>query len=154
MREAASMIWWSWDEEAQAWRAATPAPGEAFDAGSHLRLVQVRAGRWALLARLNARVNGRPCLPLHILADRDEVAVAGGRFCISLQSQPALVSFRAGSRKVRCARCLDQLCESDQAVKCPRCGAHHHAPCWTYDTRCQKCEFPTDGTWWTPEAVA
>jgi hypothetical protein len=147
------MTWWSWDDQGRIWRPSER-PQEAFNAHRLARLVPLRAGRWALLARGAARVNGEPCLPIHILSDRDEISIAGLRFCIGIETPPAAEPFRAGTRTVRCARCLDGLVESEPAVVCPRCGAHHHAPCWTYDTRCQKCAFKTDCSAWTPEAPA
>jgi hypothetical protein len=146
------VTWWSWDNEGRLWRPTTTL-ADGFDVAAQARLVPLRAGRWALLSRGPASVNGRPCLPLHVLADRDEVAVGGRRFCISLTSQAEVVSFRATSRRVRCARCLGVLQDGDEIVECPRCRTHRHSPCWAYDTICQTCGFTTGAASWTPDPL-
>jgi hypothetical protein len=45
------------------------------------------------------------------------------------------------------------LRDGDQIVRCPRCRAHHHAACWTYDVRCQKCDCPTGDAHWVPDSL-
>ena len=147
-------MWWSWDKDGGCWRPKLVPPDAPFGVNGRATLFPLNgARRWALLARAGARVNGVPCLPIRILADRDEVAIAGEHFCFSMQSPPEVVGFRGVTKRIRCARCLGRLGDGDQIVRCPGCGAHHHAPCWTYDTHCQKCEFPTDGTSWVPDPL-
>ena len=148
------MIWWRWDDDGMCWRPSLVPPDSAFSIGDTARLIPVAgARRWALLAGDDARVNGLPCLPLEILDDHDEVRIAGERYYFSAQSPPEVVTFADETKKVRCARCLGRLAGGDQIVRCPGCRAHHHAGCWTYDTRCQKCATPTDGRLWVPESV-
>ena len=147
------MIWWRWDDKGKCWQASL-VPSEApFRVSDEARLIPVNGTRrWALLAGDGARVNGLPCLPIEILDDRDEVCIAGQRYLFCGQSPPEVVTF-SSDKKIRCARCLGRLVEGDQIVRCPRCRAHHHAPCWPYDARCQKCTFPTDGPPWVPEPL-
>lgn len=153
-RQAASMTWWSWDKEARCWRSSLVHANAPFGVNGHARLIPLNGTRrWALLARDGVRVNGRPCLPIQILGDRDEIAIDEEHFCLSLQSPPAVVEFRANTKNIRCARCLGRLKDGDEIVRCPGCGAHHHGACWTYDARCQQCTFRTDGSAWVPDPV-
>jgi hypothetical protein len=145
------MMWWRWDDEASCWQPTLVPPTGPFEVSRGARLIPVRSGRrWALLADSTARVNGLPCLPLEVLDDRDEIRVSGEHFVFSTHSPPEVVSVTDSTRKMRCARCLGGLVEGDPIVRCPNCRAHHHASCWTYDVRCQKCSCPADGAPWVP----
>ena len=148
------MIWWRWNVEGTCWQPTLVPPDAPFRVGDEARLIPVSGTRrWALLARDGAKVNGLPCLPFEILEHQDEVRIAGERYCFSAQTAAEVVTFVGTHKKIRCARCLGRLADGAPIVRCPRCGAHHHAPCWTYDTRCQKCPSPTDEALWIPESL-
>ena len=147
------MIWWRWDEKEKCWRPTLVPPAAAIDVGAMARLIPAGTRRWALLASGGVTVNGRPCLPMEILEDRDEVCVAGERYSFGALSPPEVITIGGDDRRIRCARCLDRLRDGDPVVRCPRCRAHHHASCWRYDVHCQKCECPTDGALWTPDSL-
>jgi Prokaryotic RING finger family 1 len=150
--KAATVIWWHWDDERKCWRpllVPSPVPVHVRDCA---RLIPVNGGRrWALLAGDGVRVNGLSPLPIQILGDRDEVRIGDECYYFSAQSPVEIVAFRGDKKEVRCARCLARLADGTQIVQCPACRAHHHASCWTYDTRCQKCPFQTTGTPWMPD---
>lgn len=120
---------------------------------------------WVLLAapRHNIRVNGmRQSTGAQVLADRDEIAFAGGpRFFFSTERLTEVVEFPGSDMDVRCARCRTAISKGDLAAECPNCGVWHHQteefPCWTYDTVCAGCrKQPTalDGGYrFTPEGL-
>lgn len=148
------MVWWRWDDESRCWRPTLVTLDAPFRVSDFARLIPLTGTRrWALLAGRGARVNGLPCLPMEILDDRDEVYIAGECYYFSAQSPPEVVTCAGDKKKIRCARCLGRLVDGDQIVRCPGCRAHHHASCWTYDVRCQKCPFPTDGRLWVPNSL-
>jgi hypothetical protein len=150
--EADTVMLWQWDKEKRRWRALQlPADTPMGVPGGAQFIPLARGRQWALLARNGAKVNGLPCLPLEILEDRDEVRIDGEHYCFSAQATAAVVSFGPAPRRIRCARCLGRLAAGDRIVLCPRCSAHHHASCWTYDARCQKCPCPTTHTAWMPD---
>jgi hypothetical protein len=147
------VIWWRWDENDKCWRPTLVPSESAFRVSDEAQLIPVGARGWALLAADGVKVNGLPCLPIEILVDRDEVYVAGAHYCFSQLSPPEVVAFVSDKKSIRCARCLERLVDGDQIVRCPSCRAHHHATCWTYDARCQKCPLPTDGAVWIPDSL-
>lgn len=148
------MIWWRWDDHGKCWRPTLVPPDVPYRLGDDARLIPVPGSRrWALLVGNGARVNGLPCLPFEVLDHRDEVRIAGGRYCFSAQTPAEEVAFVDQNKKIRCTRCLGHLANGDRIVRCPRCRAHHHAACWTYDTRCQKCPAATDDALWVPESL-
>lgn len=152
------MMWWHWDKDDKCWRATLVPPRAAFDVGHRSRVLPFGgAHHWALLTTdPSATVNGRACLPFEVLNDRDEISLAGERFSLSEQSPAEVVAFDAktnATKKLRCPRCLSGLVDRDQIVRCPRCGAHHHASCWSYDAQCQKCGLPTSASAWIPDPL-
>jgi hypothetical protein len=153
LRLGGSVIWWHWDNEGNSWQPAILGRNAPFSVGDAAEVVPVPGTRhWALLAHHGAKVNGLPCLPIEVLADRDEVHIEREHYCFSAQAPPEVVTFD-GRKAVRCARCLGRLAGGDQVVRCSGCLAHHHASCWTYHVRCQKCESPTDGRLWVPDVL-
>ena len=152
------MMWWRWNEDDKCWQPTLVPPRAPFSVNDHARLIPINDARhWALLsAGAAASVNGRPCLPIEILDDRDEVRLAGEHFCLSTESPAEVVAFDTATsarKTIRCARCQGDLVEGDPIVRCARCRAHHHASCWSYDTRCLKCGLPTSGAPWAPEPL-
>jgi hypothetical protein len=153
------MTWWRWNNEEKFWQPTLVPPDAAFVVGDHTRLLPVGSARhWALLtADAAATVNGRPCLPIEILDDRDEVRLTGDHFCLSTHSPADPLAFSAATaanRNVRCARCQSDLLEGDRVVRCGHCRAYHHASCESYDARCQKCGLPMSGPAWMPDPVS
>lgn len=54
----------------------------------------------------------------------------------------------SGPPGASCARCRQPLRHDRPAVRCPRCDVWHHEDgseqaCWTYASRCARCEQPT-----------
>jgi len=124
----------------------------AVDLDAVARLVRIPGGGSALLAPITVRLNGVPCLPIQILRDRDEISTPHHLYCFTTATAAA-VTFTGGCGKMRCARCLGQLIDGESIVECPRCRAHHHADHWKYGPGCQKCNYPTTGPSWIPEAM-
>lgn len=151
------MMWWRWNSDQKCWQPTLVPPDAAFVVSDHTRLLPVSSGRhWALLtADRAASVNGRPCLPIEILDDRDEVRLDGEHFCLSTQSPADVVAFDAApnAKKICCAKCLSHLAHGDRIVRCPNCHSHHHASCWSCDSRCLKCGLPTSGALWAPDPL-
>jgi hypothetical protein len=119
---------------------------------------------WVLVAGLDreVRVNGLRLLAgLRVLADRDHVAVAGGRsFFFSTEFLARVQAFTPLDREIQCPRCQQSLEARAPAVRCPQCGVWHHQQpeleCWTYAARCSLCDQRTaldTGYRWSPEAL-
>jgi len=166
--------------------AALPLSGSAYifvDAEPFVRRVEslAEAARGAALLRVNGeaaaeqwllvvppgaklRVNGSEMLlGAHILADRDELRLAGHRrLCFSTERLPRIIPFPGADHVIFCARCRGPIDKDSPAVLCPGCGAWCHQtddlPCWSYPgtTRCPLCEQSNDpeaGFRWIPEAL-
>jgi hypothetical protein len=89
-----------------------------------------------------------------MLADRDEILVAGQRIYFSTETLAA-VEEHAGP-VLRCPRCKREIAPGAKVVRCPRCKALHHEACWTYSEACTLCPAPTAldaGFQWTPEGL-
>jgi hypothetical protein len=149
------MIWWQWDDDGKCWRPTLVPPHGPWHLAERTAVVIPVTGtrRWALLAHDDAKVNGLPCLPFEVLDDQDEVRIAGKQYCFSSQTPAEVVAFVDENKNIRCARCLGRLVEGDRIIRCPGCRAHHHASCWSYDTKCQKCPSRTDDILWVPESL-
>ena len=105
-------------------------------------------------------VNGvRVASGLHVLADRDEITVAGYEpVFFSTERLAAIEKCPASDRALTCPRCRQVIAPYTPAVCCPACGVWHHQDgdlkCWTYAERCALCPHPTGldaGYQWTPE---
>jgi hypothetical protein len=147
------MIWWRWDAERKCWQPMIVPPAGPVDVAGGARLIPVGGKRWALIAGKGVRLNGLVPLPIEVLGDRDEIRIGDQYYAFGAQSPPEPVAFRGHKKEVRCARCLGRLADGTEIVRCPACHAYHHASCWTYDTHCQKCPFPTAGNPWTPASL-
>jgi hypothetical protein len=112
-------------------------------------LLMVRAGLWA-------RVNGLPVLGgLRLLQHKDEVLVLGGRLYFSVETTPAITTYRVpeGGRAAVCPICRGPIKDGMQAVQCPGCARWFHQaeaadgrpakPCWIYAPTCRFCGHPT-----------
>lgn len=130
-----------------------------------LRRIDETVGEhWALLSAPAARVfvNGFPvCLGTIVLADRDEIRVAGNPVLFySTETLAAVEPFHASGLRGFCPRCKQSIESGSPAVRCPSCGLWHHAsadlPCWTYAPQCAACPHDTalgTGFRWTPEEL-
>ena len=147
------MIMWKWVSVEKMWRMSLLSASAAVDLDETAQVVPVSSGGCALLSRTGVRINGIPCLPIQVLADRDEIFARKNTYYFSAESPAEAVTFKACGRKMRCARCLGWLVDGDAILQCPRCNAHHHAEHWTYAPGCQKCGYPTAGLLWVPEPL-
>lgn len=102
---------------------------------------------WALVGR-GLRVNGwAVAAGIVVLADADEISVAGERFVFSTWGSAEPFVWPAGSREVCCPRCQEPLGGGDRVVRCPNglCELVHHdgpdRPCWTKGG-CAVCGAP------------
>jgi hypothetical protein len=125
------------------------------------------------------RINGEAVpLGLRVLRDRDAIqigdgcaaAASGGMgvMFFSTQSTPVVTPL-AGEKAVVCARCRKKIQPGTLSVRCPACGAIHHQTsaagagateqlmCWTYHTRCARCQREAtaldDCEAWTPQEL-
>lgn len=128
-------------------------------------LVRSRNGKpspWLLIAGAGpeVRVNGDAVLlGVRVLADRDEIRVAGvGELFFSNESLAKVEDFEGATPEIFCPRCRQVVDEGVRAVKCPQCGVWYHENeelnCWTYAETCALCPQSTDleaGFRWTPE---
>ena len=147
------MMMWQWAPVKKMWQASVVSAKRAFELDEAARVLPLPGGGCALLAAAGVRLNGIPCLPIQVLADRDEIFTRNNTYYFSAESPAEAVPFQAGGRRMRCARCLGWLMDGDAILKCPRCGAHHHAEHWPYAPGCQKCGYPTAGLLWVPEPL-
>ena len=123
-----------------------------------------QASAWLLIAAAghDVRVNGdATLLGVRVLADRDEINVAGvGEFFFSTESLARVESFAGSTQTIYCPRCRQVIDEGAPTVKCPQCSVWYHQTeelnCWTYAETCALCPQPTDldaGFRWTPEEL-
>jgi Zn finger protein HypA/HybF involved in hydrogenase expression len=137
--------------------------GSALDASGGAALLPAHEQAvWVLVTHANvtARVNGCPLrLGLRVLADRDEIQIAGvGTFFFSTESLARIESLPMLERVIACARCKLPIEPKSPAVRCPSCKVWYHErddyPCWTYSEHCALCARSTrlDGRYhWRPE---
>ena len=136
---------------------------------SQTLLVRSKNGKpspWVLItaAGHDVRVNGdATLLGVRVLADRDEINVAGvGELFFSTESLARVEEFNGESTDttpaIYCPRCRQLVADGALSVKCPQCGVWYHETdelnCWTYAETCALCPQPTDldaGFRWTPE---
>jgi hypothetical protein len=124
------------------------------------RLFQAGKGSETMMLLLvppstTAFVNGEPLLGgIHVLAHRDELLVAGRRYCYSAISKPEVSVFAlaAGARRPRCVVCRFALEDGQAVVFCPGCGRAFHQmeaqgdrpekKCFSFRPQCL-CGHPT-----------
>jgi len=136
------------------------------ESGLAARMVSFRVGnaeRWVVVAGPDAqlRVNGIPlsALGMRVLADRDEISIAGGGSAFySAEDLAEVVAFAGADRVMLCGRCRQKIESGSPAVKCPGCGTWYHEhsnlQCFTYHPTCAFCPKPTAldaGFSWVPE---
>jgi len=106
-------------------------------------------------------LNGAPLhAGIRVLADRDEIRVAGlGRVFFSTEQLARIDPFPGADTSTFCPRCKQAITAGSPAVKCPACQRWYHQsdeyPCWTYTEQCL-CGHPTaldSGYRWTPEGL-
>ncbi len=128
-------------------------------------LVRLESGdSWALVVARGdqVRVNGITVASgLAVLADRDEIRVAGSPpFWFSTETIAHVCDAPyLDGRVLHCPRCHDAIEAGSPAVSCPSCRVWHHQstarPCFTYqDAPCAACgeSFELDGGFrWDPE---
>jgi hypothetical protein len=143
--------------------AASPAgPGGCEpDVVALVRATCAGANTWVLVTTPEGshrvRVNGVPLrLPLRVLADRDELAIAGTTGFFSTETLPAVAAFQ-GDGPAACPRCKTRIAKGAASVRCPGCGTSYHQsddrPCWVYGPTCPLCGRATalDQSYsWTP----
>jgi len=118
---------------------------------------------WTLIVppRRKVRVNGvRAPVGMHLMTDRDVIALGEGCTLWFSTETLAQVAPYAGEPGGSCARCRLPLEPGTPAVRCPAasCGVWYHedeisSPCWTYSERCPVCGHPTafdTGYQWSP----
>lgn len=103
-----------------------------------------------------ARINGDLLvLGIRFLRDRDSIQVGGQAPMFYSTETPAVVVTYAEPQPAVCARCKTNVEKGAAAVRCPKCAAWHHQPCWGYAPTCAACEQPTtlgSGEYqWMPE---
>lgn len=145
---------WTWHPDETQWIPRTLQPGEEHALSDQARLWVIDPDRLVLFARLSAAVNGHAALPIHPLADRDEITIGTAHWCVSFDSMPMREIFRATDQPLQCGRCCGPLGDGEAVIVCPQCRAHHHdsetLPCWTYGPTCGRCHRPTGETLWQP----
>jgi hypothetical protein len=114
-----------------------------------LRDATSEGARWILLAGVqhHVRINGLPLSAgIRVLADRDEIRVAGKEpWYFSTEETAHVVDFPGSDTPIRCPRCKQPVESGMPAVRCPDCGVWHHQapdirlPCWTYAELCGAC---------------
>jgi len=118
---------------------------------------------WLAMSATPAGValNGAPLhAGIHVLADRDEIRVAGlGRVFFSTEQLARVVPFPGAGTPAFCPRCKQEVAADSPAVRCPACQRWYHQsdeyPCWTYTEQCL-CGHPTAldaGFQWTPNGL-
>ena len=147
------MLIWKWIPAEKMWRMSLLSSKPAFDLDEDTRVVQLPGGGCALLSKAGVRLNGMPCLPFQVLGDRDEIFTRNHVYSFTAESPAEVVPFKVNERRMRCTRCLGWLKYGDPVLKCPRCGAHHHAEHWTYAPGCPKCVYPTAGLLSIPDPL-
>lgn len=106
-------------------------------------------------------LNGAPLhAGIRVLADRDEIRVAGlGRVFFSSEQLACVLPFPGADTPTFCPRCKQDIAARAPAVCCPSCRRWYHQsdeyPCWTYADKCL-CGHPTAldaGFQWTPNGL-
>jgi hypothetical protein len=154
LHRGTKMILFRWSSDRRIWQIISAGAAGAVTLRGAL-VFRLAGGRCALLAERDVRVNGIPALPLHVLADRDEIHAGGDVFFFSSESPFEVGRFPGFDREVRCARCKGKLVADTACIACPRCRAWHHEPCWYYAPHCggDNCGQATAGISWVPEPV-
>ncbi len=108
-------------------------------------------------------LNGsRPVGDLHVLQDRDEIALHGDALYFGTAGEAEITLFPEIDAQTLCARCTGILRAGDRSVACPACGAWHHEgalvrsrdeerSCWSYDEKCGACHRVRESLCWSPE---
>ncbi len=108
-------------------------------------------------------LNGsRPVGDLHVLQDRDEIALHGDALYFGMAEEAEIAPFPAIDAQTVCPRCTRLLCAGDRSVACPACRTWHHEGaqarppheerrCWSYDEKCQACQRVRASMCWSPE---
>lgn len=158
----------SWSPTSLDGEAAVPLlfPGDdADDAGA--LLLRSRAGddeAWLLMCidRNAIALNGEVVHgAIRVLADRDEIRVAGcGRVFFSTERLARVEPFPGADKRLDCPRCKLEIEVAQAAVRCPNpsCGRWFHQlaerPCWTYaDCVCSQPTALDNGYRWSPEGL-
>jgi len=137
------------------------------DALSSVLLVRARgheAVTWVLVSGAGSRVSVNGSVietGMRVVADRDEIRIAGGeRLYFSTETLASVEQFAGGDQTLFCPRCKQEIENGTKAVKCPGCGVWHHQTeelnCWTYSEVCALCAHATDleaGFRWTPDEL-
>lgn len=108
--------------------------------------------------RDQVRINGRPApLSFHLLADKDEVCVAGSRFFFSVKDPVAVEVYQ--DDPCVCSRCQDRIARetATEVVRCPDCSRiYHESPvsaCWSYGPcQCGR-DTATSDPGWNPDEL-
>jgi len=139
--------------------------GEASAATAAALLLRSRTDQGETWLAMSATPSGVALngAPLHagirVLADRDEIRVAGvGRVFFSTEQLARVVPFPGADTPTFCPRCKQDIAAAP-AVRCPSCRRWYHQsdeyPCWTYTAQCL-CGHPTAldaGFQWTPNGL-
>jgi hypothetical protein len=143
-------------------RVLDAAPDSEEGALATVMLARGGAGTtWVLLASDGVRVNGLPPVAgMHVLRDRDEIAVGTNtEMFFSAETLAHIEGFPGAPQPAYCGRCRQAMTAGNPAVRCPQCGLWYHQtaelPCWTYAEACGFCPQKTAldaGFVWIPEA--
>lgn len=147
------MLLWSWDNQESRWHAQPLMPGGEVSLAEEARLWAMHDEVVILFARPGVGINGTAVLPIHPIADRDEITIGTAIWCVSFDSVPERKVFRSTGPPLQCGRCYGPLSDGEATIQCPQCHAHYHdseaLPCWTYGP-CARCRRPTGGAVWHP----
>ena len=145
---------WTWHPHGRQWISQTLQPGDEYELNDQARLWAIDLNRLLLFARPSVAVNGQLTLPLHPLADRDEITIGTALWCVSFDSMPERKVFRSTGDPLHCVRCCGPLMDGEVTIICPQCHTHYHdseaLPCWTYGPTCARCRRPTGREIWQP----
>jgi hypothetical protein len=119
---------------------------------------------WIIVAQPGneVRINGtRVASGMRVLADRDEIRVAGKKsLFFSTERLANVEAFPGIESTAYCPRCKQAIQLGRPSVKCPGCGVFYHQdeelPCWRYSETCALCPQATNmdaGFRWTPEEL-
>jgi len=103
-------------------------------------------------------VNGVPLQArIRVLADRDEIRVAGlGRVFFSTEQLACVAPFTGADTPTFCPRCKQAVTAGSPVVRCPTCERWYHQseeyPCWTYTDRCLWRTPDRAGRWLSMDA--
>jgi hypothetical protein len=140
--------------------AIVPCPGE-----------RAREALLILAPGVRATVEGFPCLPAHVLSDREEIVVEGVRLRFGAYEAQTARAYGADEPARRCGRCGLGFEVGQIVVPCPRCDAlFHHDPalasggesqadassapktldCDRLEDKCPACDGSRSAMLWTP----